>query len=292
MKYIEIDNKSALNKLKGNRRLPFHWDLNLYRGCAHGCKYCYALYSHSYLEDSNFFGSIYYKKNIVACLEKELSAKSWKREVINIGGVTDSYQPIEKQRQMMRHVLKLMIQYKNPIIISTKSDLILRDIDLIAELSRLTYVNIAFTITTTKEALREKLEPGGVSTERRFQALQQLKEHTNASLGIHVMPIIPYLTDSTTNLDTIFHRAAHIGVDYVLPGTLYLRGKTRPYFMDFLRRYDRDVYEKLCMLYTKGGANKAYKEELYGRINQLRAKYHVSSNYMKIMKEKLQEKDG
>ncbi len=113
----------------------------------------------------------------------------------NIGGVTDSYQPIEREMKIMPEILKLMIKYKTPIIISTKSDLILRDIALIKELADITYVNVAFTITTMDEQLREKLEPNASPSLKRFEALQQFKK-TNASLGVHIMPIIPYLTDT------------------------------------------------------------------------------------------------
>ncbi|MFZ2537550.1 MAG: radical SAM protein, partial [Oscillospiraceae bacterium] len=137
--YKEITCESALNKLK--RQIPYGWDLNIYRGCAHGCKYCYAMYSHKYLDSGGFFDDIYVKTNIVEQLEKELSAPSWKREIINIGGVTDSYQSAEATYKIMPEILKLLIKYKTPAIISTKSTLVLRDYDLIDELSQITYIN-------------------------------------------------------------------------------------------------------------------------------------------------------
>ncbi len=284
MKYIEINNVVALNKLK--RKIPYGWDLNIYRGCEHGCKYCYAIYSHDYLNDGNFFDNVYYKKNILESLEKELSSPDWKREIVNIGGVTDSYQPIEKELKIMPEILKLMIKYKTPIIISTKSDLVLRDIELIDELSKITYVNIAFTITTMDEKVREKLEPNASPSIKRFDALKKIKK-TNASLGVHLMPIIPYLTDSYENLDEIYKISSEIKVDYVLPGTLYLLGKTKPYFFNFILYYDIEVYNKLKHLYIKGSADKEYKDNLYIKINELKAKYNVSSNYMTVLKTKL-----
>ncbi len=283
-KYIPIDNKSALNKLK--RKIPYGWDLNIYRGCEHGCKYCYAIYSHDYLNDSNFFDAIYYKKNILEVLEQELSSPTWKREVVNIGGVTDSYQPIEKKLKLMPEILKLMIKYKTPVIISTKSDLVLRDIDLINELSKITYVNIAFTITTMDENLRRVLELNSSSSIKRFEALIKLRE-TNASLGIHLMPIIPYLTDSYDNLEAIYRLASEADVDYLLPGTMYLRGKTKPYFLDFVKDYDEDVFNKIKKLYTTGSAGVEYKNELYKKVNELKAKYKVPSNYMNVLRSKM-----
>lgn len=282
--YIEIENVSALNKLK--RKIPYGWDLNIYRGCEHGCKYCYAIYSHDYLNDGNFFDNVYYKKNILEQLEKELSCLNWKREIVNIGGVTDSYQPIEERLKIMPEVLKLMIKYKTPVIISTKSDLVLRDIDLIDELSKITYVNIAFTITTMDEKVRKKLEPNASPSIKRFEALKKLKS-TNASIGVHAMPIIPYLTDSYENLDEIYRLSSEVGVDYVLPGTLYLLGKTKPYFLNSVRDYDIDIYNKIKELYIKGSAGTDYKDGLYKKVNELKLKYNISSSYMTVLKSKL-----
>lgn len=284
--YREVQCKVALNPLK--RRMPYRWDLNIYRGCAHGCKYCYAIYSHDYLNSKNYFEEIYVKTNIVEVLEKELGHPGWKREIINIGGVTDSYQPAEKSYELMPAILKLLITHKNPAIISTKSDLVLRDYDLIDELSKLTYVNIAATITTMDDPLRQHIEPGSVQSEQRFAMLQEFRK-TNASVGLHVMPIIPYLTDSFKNIDLLLTQAKSADVHYVLPGTLYLRGKTRTVFFDFIRQEFPDLFKPLSELYKTGGAGKAYKDSLYKIVNKLRDQYSLSSSYSKPMKEKLKQ---
>lgn len=281
---IEITSQSALNKLK--RKIPYGWDLNIYRGCRHGCKYCYAIYSHDYLNDSNYFGNVYVKTNIVDRLEEELKRKSWNREIVNIGGVTDSYQPCEADYKIMPDVLKLLIKYKTPAIISTKSDLVLRDYDLIDELSRITYINVAATVTTTDEELRERLEPGSRPSGKRFEMLKQFKK-TNASVGLHVMPIIPYLTDSHENLESICYNAHHAGVDYMLPGTLYLRGKTKGYFLEFIKNEYPHLYNDVFSLYKTGGTSKEYKEGLYKTVNELRWKYKLSGSYSKPIKEKM-----
>jgi DNA repair photolyase len=282
--YSEIIAKSALNKLK--RKIPYGWDLNIYRGCQHGCSYCYALYSHQYLGSEQFSREIYVKGNVIELLEKELQAPSWKGEVINIGGVTDSYQPAEAEYQLMPQVLKLLIKYKNPAIISTKADLVLRDFDLIDQLSRLTYINIAATITTVDERLREKIEPGAVSAARRFAMLKEFKK-TRASIGLHVMPIIPLLTDTQENLQTLFSQACDCVVDYLLPGTLYLRGKTRTAFFEFIDEVYPDKLASLQAIYKTGAADKNYKNQLYGVVNPLREKYCLSASYMKPMRERI-----
>lgn len=288
-KYIEINCETALNKLK--RRMPYSWDLNIYRGCEHGCRYCYAIHSHEYLASEDYFGNIFVKTNIVEQLEKQLSSPKWKREVVNIGGVTDSYQAAEKHYRLMPDILKLLIRYKTPAIISTKSDLILRDYDLIDELSRVTYINIAATITTMDEKVRKLIEPGGVESAKRFNMLKTFRK-TNASVGLHVMPIIPYLTDSFENFNLLFSMAKDSDVHYVLPGTLYLRGKTRTVFFDFIKREVPHLYNDLAALYKTGGADKEYKNSLYKMVNELREKYNISSSYVKPMKEKLNQTSG
>ncbi len=282
--YKEIHCESALNKLK--RKVPFGWDLNIYRGCSHGCCYCYAIYSHKYLDSDNFSGEIFVKTNIVEQLEKELSSPGWKREVVNIGGVTDSYQKAEETYRLMPSILKLLIKYRTPAIISTKSTLVLRDFDLIDELSRITYINIAATITSMDELIREKIEPGSAPSAARFAMLKEFRK-TNASIGLHVMPIIPYLTDSRENMESLCVNAKESGVDYLLPGTLYLRGATRQVFLDAMRRDFPEIFPKLQSMYKTGAADKAYKDRLYVMVNELRKKYGISSSYTKPMKEKI-----
>lgn len=287
--YKEITCNEACNKLK--RKMPYSWDLNIYRGCVHGCKYCYAMYSHNYLGSNKYFDDIYVKTNIVEKLEEQLSRSSWKREVVNIGGVTDSYQKIEEYYKLMPEILKLMIKYKTPCIISTKSDLILRDYDLIEELSNITYVNIAATITTMDENIRSKIEPNGLESAKRFEMLKEFSK-TNASTGLHIMPIIPYINDNYENLECLYKNAKESNVSYVLPGTLYLRGKTREEFFKFIKEELPDFYEPLNELYETGSAGQEYKDELYKNVNEIKDKYGICNSYSKIMKEKFDYFNG
>lgn len=275
---------SALTKLK--RQVPYGWDLNIYRGCSHACRYCYAIYSHQYLNADGFYDDIFVKTNVVEQLERELSSPTWKREVINIGGVTDSYQKAEEHNLLMPQILKLLIKTKTPAIISTKSTLILRDYDLIDELSRITYINVAATITAMDEEVRKKIEPGSAPSAERFAMLKQFAR-TNASIGLHVMPIIPFLTDSRENFEALCIGAKEAGVHYLLPGTLYLRGETRKVFFDFIGQSYPDLLPQLQAMYQTGGADKEYKNRLYLMVNDLRDRYGISSSYTKPMREKI-----
>jgi len=271
---------------------PFKWDINVYRGCEHGCKYCYALYSHQYLKSEtesagevidigNYYRHIYAKTNIAEQLEKELSRPGRKRELVNLGGVCDSYQPAEKEFELLPEILKLMIKYKNPIVISTKSDLILRDFDLIDELSQVAFVNIVSTITTMDEKIREIIEPAGVSSENRFKVLKKFKE-TNASIGVHTMPILPFLTDSPENLEHIFSKTKEVEADYILVCPLNLRSQTRKYYFEWIQNQFPHFYEPTRLLYKHGSLDKAYTSHLYQKIvGPLFQKYALSDDYMK-----------
>lgn len=271
-----IQCKTACTSVKGG--FPYHWDLNVYRGCSHDCKYCYARYSHKYLQEKGDFShKIFVKTNIVEALERQLRSPKWDKGVINLGGVTDNYQYAEMVEEQMPEILRLMIRYNNPIIISTKSDLILRDYDLIDELSRKTYVNIASTITTADERLQRKVEPGAVSPKRRFTMLREFRK-TKASTAVHMMPLMPYLTDGEENLEAIFSQAKEIQVDYLLAGLLYLRGETKQVFYDFLKGEYPHLVAEYNLLYQKGEL-KDYRKLVYERLGKARQKYKISADY-------------
>ncbi|MDV0446532.1 hypothetical protein MsAg5_03740 [Methanosarcinaceae archaeon Ag5] len=333
VRYRPVTCKSALHPVRG--LFPHHWDLNVYRGCQHGCKYCYALYSHKYLKQENdesdqinqtnqidqinqtnqidqinqigrieqinqtdsdkneslagnYYNHIYAKTNIVERLEKELSRPGRKPEVINLGGVSDSYQQAEAEYALMPDILKLMIKYKNPVNISTKSALILRDFDLFDELSKVSYVNIAATVTTTDESLRKIIEPDCSASAKRFDFLEKFKK-TDATVGVHVMPVMPLISDSLENLEPIFSRTREIGADYIIAAPLFLRGQTRKSYFEFVKNDFPHLYDPMRILYKTGHLNKEYKTGIYEKINSLSEKYNLSDDYRKSMNLKLKK---
>ena len=270
-KYIEINCKTACNKIDSNF-LPFNWDLNIYRGCEHKCQYCFALYSHKYMNSNKFFDEIYVKKNIVECFEKQISSRRWKRTVVNIGGVTDSYQPAEKEYKLMSEILKLCIKYKVPISLSTKSKLILRDFDLFAELATLVPVDIACTITTVNENIRKLIEPNASTTQERFNNLKEFSK-TNVNTGIFIMPIIPELTDSYENLSMLYKIAKENKVNYAITSILNLRGETKISFFNFVKDKLPHLYNKIKAHYKGAYVNSEYKRHIYNILNKLEVKY-------------------
>ncbi len=287
--FKEIECVNACNKVKGG--FPYTWDLNIYRGCEHGCKYCFALYTHKYMESRDFFNEIYVKTNIAEQLERLLRSKSWKGEAINLGGVTDNYQPAEERYKLMPEILRLLIKYKNPCMISTKSDLILRDYDLLEELADCAGVNIAATITCADDQVRKKVEPRGVSSERRFEMLEIFGK-TKALTGMHVMPVIPFITDSRENLEALFSRGRQAGIDYAIVQPMNLRGETKTVFLTFAKEEYPLYYNRLCEMYKNGYVPKEYKSELYKTVRELMRKYSISSDHTAQMKRKMDELRG
>ncbi|MDU3338027.1 SPL family radical SAM protein [Paraclostridium bifermentans] len=281
MKYNEFHTKSACNKVS-NKNLPYKWDLNIYRGCEHGCKYCFAIYTNQYLNSNNFTEEIFIKSNIIEMLENQLNSKKWKHELINLGGITDSYQPIEKQMKIMPEIIKLLINYKTPCTISTKSALILRDKDLLNKLSDVTYVNIAITITTLNDKLRSMLEPYSSTIEDRIKIIESFSS-SHLRVGIHIMPIMPFINDDIDSLEEIFCIARKYNVDYIDTEPLNLFGPTKFHYFTFLKRHYPNLISKYDAIFTKGRVSNDYIKNLNFKIDRLREKY----NYPKLERKDL-----
>ena len=267
----EITVKTALHY--HNTKFAANYDLNIYRGCEHRCKYCFAQYSHKYLE-SDFFNDIYVKTNVAEILDKELNKKSWKHDVINISGVCDCYQPIEEKYEIMPKVLEVLIKHKNPTFILTKSDLILRDYELIKELSNLTQVCISTTVTTLDENIRKKLEPNVCSSTNRLKMLSEFSK-LNCKTNVMLMPIIPYLTDSKKSLEGVYRMCQKIGIKHIIPGSLHLRGSLKKYFYSFLEKEFPDTFNKITSLYDTSYVKREYTQKLNEFLFELKKKYKI-----------------
>jgi DNA repair photolyase len=276
MEYQLIKCKSLLHR-HDTGYLPYHWDVNIYRGCAHSCLYCFARYSHEYLgyrDPFDFEQKILVKVNAPQVLDRELASPKWRGELINLSGVSDPYQPAEKKFGLTRQVLEVMLKHRNPTILDTKSDLIQRDLDLLSRLSETTFCCVAVTITTLDEGLRRQLEPFSSPASRRVALLKKLKE-AGVKTGLLATPILPYLTDDPRSLEELVRTAAECDVDFTVAGVLSLRSSARQRFMPFLRQQFPELYAKYRQLYKGWSAPRDYSREVYERVWLLQEKYGV-----------------
>jgi len=214
--------------------IPFEQSINPYRGCEHGCVYCYARPSHAYLELSpglDFESKLFAKVNAVGLLGEELSKKSYVPKPIAFGTNTDAYQPIERRYRLMRGLLKLLSECEHPLTVVTKSALIERDIDLLAPMAKKNLVKAFVSVTTMDHKLARKLEPRAASPSRRMDAIHALTA-AGIPTGVMVAPVIPALTD--TSLESILEAAAGAGA--TMAGWIMLRlpNEVRPLFREWL----------------------------------------------------------
>jgi DNA repair photolyase len=194
--------------------VPFTYSLNPYRGCEHGCIYCYARPTHEFLGLSaglDFESRIFVKERAPELLRDELRRRSWKGDPLAMSGVTDPYQPVERQLRLVRRCLELMADYGQPVTIVTKSALVTRDTEVLAELSRQQAAHVCLTITTLDEGLRRALEPRAATADARLGAIAKLKE-AGVPVGVMVAPVIPGLTDH--EVPAILEAAASAGARF------------------------------------------------------------------------------
>jgi len=194
--------------------VPFTYSINPYRGCEHGCIYCYARPYHEYLGLSaglDFETKIFVKERAPELLREELGRPSWKGDELAMSGVTDPYQPIERRLGLTRRCLEVLADCRQPVGLITKSALVARDVDLLSELARHHAANVSLTITTLDESLRRALEPRAATTDARLDGVARLAQR-GVPVGVMVSPVIPGLTDH--EIPRILQRAAEAGARF------------------------------------------------------------------------------
>jgi DNA repair photolyase len=228
----DISAKVLLNTV----RQPDDWfglkyNMNLYRGCQHQCIYCDSRSACYQIEN---FNDILVKANAIQLLRHELSRKRVKG-TIGTGAMNDPYMPIEAQRKLTRQALKVIAEYRFPVHIITKSDLVLRDLDILCEINQV-YAAVSITITTADDILAKQIEPGAPKVSERFKALQILAEH-GITTGVILMPVLPFLEDNLDNIRQIVYRAHQAGVGYIISSFgMTLRDRQREYYFQKLDR--------------------------------------------------------
>ena len=254
--------------------MPCNWDVNVYRGCGHGCRYCFAQYSHDYLGAGNFFREIYAKVNVAVLLDRELSRRRWRHARINLSGVTDAYQPAEAEMKIMPEVWKVLIRHRNPVVITTKSSLILRDIELIRELAAVTSVYVGASITIMDEALRKIVEPGAAPAEERFMLLERCRE-AGCTANVMLTPVLPLINDDKVNLEAIYKRAAMAQVAGLSAWPLNLKGSTKQKFLTFLDAEFPHLVVSYRELYRGSEISQPYWNTIRALKAELQQKYRI-----------------
>jgi DNA repair photolyase len=232
------------------------------------------------MDNKNFFNDIFVKKNIVQVLLQELNKKNWNNNnVLCISGVCDCYQPCEEKYKLMQDILKILIKNKQSIYILTKSNLILRDYDLIAELSNVAkYVNIAMSIPTLNKDISSKIEPNVISGIERLKTLIEFTKIKNCRTTYMLLPIIPYLTDKKLELENIFENISRYKIQNIIYGALNMRGEVKTNFYSFLKKEFPDVLEKIQKLYKGSYVSKNYSINLDKFCRYLTNKYNIKNN--------------
>jgi DNA repair photolyase len=241
-----INSKSILSKLSFvDSWFGITYNMNLYRGCQHGCIYCD---TRSECYGINDISKITIKENAIELLTKELSSKRKQKGTIGTGSMNDPYMPIEKKVCLTKRALEVINRSKYPIHIITKSNLVERDIDLLKEISK-TYCAVSFTITTYDDSLAKKIEPYASSTSLRFKAIENLAKQ-GIYTGITLMPILPFINDSQENIKSILHKAKDSGASYIIPiFGVTLRKGSRDYFYKALDQNFNNIKEKYEMTF-------------------------------------------
>ena len=195
---VTVEKAKSILQRQTSPDLPFSQSLNAYRGCEHGCIYCYARPSHGYLNLSpglDFETKLFAKPDAAKLLRAELAKPSYRCSPIALGSNTDPYQPIEREWKITRQILEVLAEYKHPLSIVTKSALIERDLDLLAQLAQDNLVQVFISVTTLDAELARKLEPRASSPRRRLQAIERLNA-AGVPCGVMAAPVIPFLTDA------------------------------------------------------------------------------------------------
>lgn len=277
VEYVEIQAASALNRVQAPG-LPFRWSLNPYRGCTHGCSYCYARRTHTFLDLSagdQFSRVILVKRNLPELLERELARPSWAREPVALGTATDVYQPAEGRYRITRRILELLIRYRTPANVVTKSPLILRDEDLLAELHRVAGVQVTISLATVDRGLVRALEPGAPPPSARLRALRRLND-LGVPAGLLVAPILPGLTDGLASLAAVVRAARQAGAVAVDHQVLRLCQGAREVYLERLEEILPDLAQATRKLYRRGDvAPPRYRMAVARRLQAIHQRYPI-----------------
>jgi DNA repair photolyase len=270
VEYFTLPVRSLLNRCTGVR-MPFTWTINPYRGCEFACKYCYARYTHEFMEmrdGADFEQKIYVKQHAANLLRQELRRVK-PGEQIAIGTATDPYQPAERRFEVTRAILEELVRHEGlELGIITKGNLILRDLDLLAQIGRKNRLMVNITITTLNVKLARILEPRAPRPDLRMETVRQLNQ-AGICAGVSGAPVIPGITDSLRNLEALVCATAEAGGKHIFANPLFLKPCSAAVFMPFLEK----EFPHLASDFQQRYKGRAFLPKSYGkRISQLMAR--------------------
>jgi DNA repair photolyase len=272
MTFYEVRAQSILNKVPGQSRMPFEWTINPYRGCGHACVYCFARQTHEYLDldaGIDFDSKIVVKVNAPELLRKQLMSPRWAGSPIAMGTNVDPYQRVEGRYRLMPGILEALRDARNPFSILTKGTLVLRDLDLLREAAKVTDVAVNVSVGFVDGVLWRRVEPGAPAPRARLGVCRTLTD-AGIACGVLMAPVLPYLTDSVSQLEETVSAIADAGASSVTPLVLHLRPGAREWYLAWLEREHPELVSRYRELYGRGAyAPKAYRQGISAQVAAL-----------------------
>jgi len=279
VEFFTLPSKSLLNRCVSRRAMPFTWTINPYRGCEFGCRYCYARYTHEFMEmrdGLDFEQKIYVKQHAAGLLRHELRRVK-PDEAIALGTATDPYQPAERRYEVTRDILEEFARHRGfELGIVTKSNLISRDLDLLQQVAGSNRLSVHITITTLDVDLARILEPRAPRPDLRLDAVRTLSQ-AGLRVGVSCSPVVPGITDSPKDLESVIRAAAESGADYVFANPLFLKPCSAAIFLPFLEQNFPHLAENYRQRYhDRAFLAPAYTKRLSELVKSLREKYRIT----------------
>jgi DNA repair photolyase len=281
VEYFALPVRSLLNRCTGSR-MPFTWTINPYRGCEFACKYCYARYTHEFMElrdGIDFEQKIFVKQRAADLLRQELRHVK-PGEDIAIGTATDPYQPAERRFEVTRAILEELARHSGlEIGIVTKSNLVLRDVEVLQQVAKSNRLVVNITITTMNVDLARILEPRAPRPDLRLEAMQKLNQ-AGIAAGVICAPVLPGITDSPRDLEALVRATAQAGGKYIYANSLFLKPCSSAVFMPFLEK----EFPQLVKSYQQRYKDRAflpasYRKRLSQLMKRLREKHGIPTDY-------------
>jgi DNA repair photolyase len=277
--YFLLPVRSILNHCD-SERVPFSWTVNPYRGCEFGCHYCYARYTHEYMEldSADFERKIYVKQDAGPLARRDLAMEKVQGEHIAIGTATDPYQPAEREFGATRAILEQMAARKGLILsITTKSDQVVRDLDLLLRIAEHSTVQVNLSVTTLRPRLARMLEPRAPRPDLRLEAVRELRS-AGIAAGVFAMPVLPGLTDAEADLDALARAARDAGALWFAARVVYLASSAQKQFLPFLYAKFPKLARRYREWFSRSNyAPESYNAEISARVAALRKKYNLGS---------------